>query len=105
MPNVEIERRHTPDKEHELILEILARIEAEQLEIKMSLLSRQHLDEKINSLDKAINGNGKAGLKEEVVNIKNDMQSIRQDVMKMFWAAGVAMAAVIGQAVLRIFGQ
>lgn len=103
MPDAEFERRRNADQEHEQILLILQRIENAQIDIEKQLLARAYIDDKVSSLDKTINGNGKAGMKDELNKMQSDVTLIKTDLTRFTWAAGIAIAALIGQAVLKLF--
>jgi len=82
------DRRRVSDESHTEILEILH-------EIKTELAARKHLDEKILSLDKCVNGNGTPGL-------KTDMQIVKDQLNRFNWVAGILSAAVIADLANRI---
>lgn len=103
MLDAEFERRRNADQEHEKILMILQRIENAQIDMEKQLIGRAYIDDKVSALDKTINGNGTIGMKKELNNVQADLQAIKKDLTRFTWAAGVAIAAMIGQAVLRVF--
>ena len=103
MLDAEFERRRNADQEHEKILMILQRIENAQIDMEKQLIGRAYIDDKVSALDKTINGNGTIGMKKELNNAQADLQEIKKDLTRFTWAAGVAIAAMIGQAVLRVF--
>lgn len=85
------DRRRTQDEEHEEIKGMIG-------ELKNILLSRQHLDEKVMSLDKTVNGNGVPGL-------RTDVQIIKEQLGRLNWASGLVIAGLIMDVLSRILGQ
>ena len=96
-------RRRRDDVEHDRIFEILERIERAQVNLEKKLLARAYIDDKVTALDKTINGNGKAGMKEELQDVQNQVNLIRVDIIRVTWAAGIAIAALIAQAIEHFF--
>ena len=85
------ERRRTTDEEHEEIKGMIS-------DLKNILLSRQHLDEKVMSLDKTVNGNGVPGL-------RTDVQIIKDQLSRLNWASGLVIAGLIADVLSRILSQ
>lgn len=86
-----IERRRSTDEEHAEILAILS-------DIRTQLAERKHYDDKVTALDKCINGNGTPGLKTE-------MQLVKDQLQRFNWAAGILVAAVLGDIASRILAK
>lgn len=85
------ERRRSTDEEHAQILNALD-------EIKRELLARKHLDEKVISLDKLVNGNGTPG-------IRTDVQLIKDQLGRLNWASGLVIAGLLADVLSRILSQ
>ena len=85
------ERRRTQDEEHEEIKNMIG-------DLKNILLSRQHLDEKVMSLDKTVNGNGVPGL-------RTDVQIIKDQLGRLNWASGLVIAGLLADVLSRILSQ
>jgi hypothetical protein len=55
--------------------------------------------ERINGLDKAINGNGSEGLKQKVVRVEENIKSLNSKMTFNTWLTGAMLAAIIGSLV------
>lgn len=84
-------RRRSTDEEQ---AQILSALDA----IKMELMERKHLDEKVLSLDKAINGNGTPG-------IRTDVQIIKDQLGRLSWAGGLVIAGLLADLLTRLLSH
>jgi hypothetical protein len=84
-------RRRSTDEEH---AQILSALDA----IKLELMGRKHLDEKVLSLDKAINGNGTPG-------IRTDVQIIKDQLGRLNWASGLVIAGLLADLLTRLLSH
>ena len=84
-------RRRSTDEEY---AQILSALDA----IKMELMERKHLDEKVLSLDKAINGNGTPG-------IRTDVQIIKDQLGRLNWASGLVIAGLLADLLTRLLSH
>ena len=84
-------RRRSTDEEHAQILRALDAI-------KLELMERKHLDEKVLSLDKAINGNGTPG-------IRTDVQIIKDQLGRLNWASGLVIAGLLADLLTRLLSH
>ena len=84
-------RRRSTDEE---LAQILSALDA----IKMELMERKHLDEKVLSLDKAINGNGTPG-------IRTDVQIIKDQLGRLNWASGLVIAGLLAYLLTRLLSH
>ena len=84
-------RRRSTDEEQ---AQILSALDA----IKMELMERKHLDEKVLSLDKAINGNGTPG-------IRTDVQIIKDQLGRLNWASGLVIAGLLADLLTRLLSH
>ena len=84
-------RRRSTDEE---LAQILSALDA----IKMELMERKHLDEKVLSLDKAINGNGTPG-------IRTDVQIIKDQLGRLNWASGLVIAGLLADLLTRLLSH
>ena len=84
-------RRRSTDEE---LAQILSALDA----IKMQLMERKHLDEKVLSLDKAINGNGTPG-------IRTDVQIIKDQLGRLSWAGGLVIAGLLADLLTRLLSH
>lgn len=84
-------RRRSTDEE---LAQILSALDA----IKMQLMERKHLDEKVLSLDKAINGNGTPG-------IRTDVQIIKDQLGRLNWASGLVIAGLLADLLTRLLSH
>lgn len=84
-------RRRSTDEE---LAQILSALDA----IKMELMERKHLDEKVLSLDKAINGNGTPG-------IRTDVQIIKDQLGRLSWAGGLVIAGLLADLLTRLLSH
>ena len=84
-------RRRSTDEEY---AQILSALDA----IKLELMERKHLDEKILSLDKTINGNGTPG-------IRTDVQIIKDQLGRLSWAGGLVIAGLLADLLTRLLSH
>ena len=84
-------RRRSTDEEQ---AQILSALDA----IKMELMERKHLDEKVLSLDKAINGNGTPG-------IRTDVHIIKDQLGRLNWASGLVIAGLLSDLLTRLLSH
>ena len=85
------ERRRMTDAEQEEIKGLIN-------ELKTIMTARAHLDEKVISLDKTVNGNGTPGL-------RADVQIIKDQLGRLNWASGLVMAGLIADVLSRILAK
>ncbi len=92
------ERRRPIDGDHTEIMAMLGKIQTDQAEIKNELLARKHLDDKVISIDKVVNGNGVPGL-------RTDVQIIKDQLGRLNWASGLVIAGLLADVLSRILSQ
>lgn len=85
------------------IMQIHLRIEEIQLAEAARIEREKVTDDMVHSHDRAINGNGKPGLKSDVQTNRSDIQIVRDQVGRINWIGAIITAAIIADIVSRVY--